>query len=677
MPTGEHARRRDVQGLRAVAVLAVIGDHVLQWPRAGFVGVDVFFVISGYLITGLLLREHDRSGRISFLGFYRRRFKRIVPAAVLVIAATIAAAAALTPGARLRSTTIDAAWALLFAGNWRFARQGTDYFQEGQVPSPLRHYWSLGVEEQFYLVWPWLMLALLAFAIGRLGWTRNRGHRLAGLVIAFGSLVSFAYAVKVSRDSPNWAYFTSFARIWELGAGAVVAVFAGRFVLRPGLARWLAWLGLAGVLVSLFVVDPGPSFPAPWGALPVLSAALLLATGGALPDRDLWPLTNRVSQYLGDTSYSLYLWHFPVAILLLALMDGETVRYQLVALVVIAAAAFLSFHLVEDPLRRATWWEAWRPLPALAPLHRRLVLLIAAVTVVSMGFTAVLASKVSPGANGDAPDGVTAALAVSADGHCLGAAAKTAACKGFSHGSMLHPLPRYVGVDLGGAFAPACWMNAGEAIKSCRIGRPSGLRVALVGDSHAASLLPALRLKAAAAGWSVDTFTGVGCRISTISYANCPAQADITKRLLTGLRYDVMITTASRGKSLDARAEAAASAAAWRPVLARGTRIVVVADNPEVAQETLLCVQRRGFDASDSCSTPRTRATALPDPMVLAAAIAKVPVVDLVSYFCDDRICPAVIGNVLVYRDAAGHVTASYMRTLAPYLVKAIKDALA
>jgi hypothetical protein len=295
---------------------------------------------------------------------------------------------------------------------------------------------------------------------------------------------------------------------------------------------------------------------------------------------------------------------------------------------------------------------------------------VAAAALAAFGVSGVLAAQVSAGVAGEAPDGVSAALARRTP--CLGAAALDPACA-TTRPDRLRPSPQHVGEDLGQAFDPACWMNPGDPLKTCRFGRSDGIKVALVGDSHAASLLPALRMEAADAGWRVDTFTGVGCRLSSTTYRNCTAQAAITQRLLSGERYDVVITTASRTKTLGATADAAAYLEGWRPVLARGTRFVVVADNPSAPQQTLLCVQRRGFRVDDRCGTPRTTATAAKDPMVLAAGLARVPVVDLLPYYCVADECPAVIGGVLVYRDAAGHVTASYMRTLAPYLVEGIQ----
>ena len=234
--------RRDIQGLRAFAVVAVVLDHLVDWPRGGFVGVDVFFVLSGFLITGLLLREHERTGRISFGDFYRRRVKRIVPAATIVIVATVVASWFVFTSARFGSTLGDAVYALLFAGNWRFALQSTDYFS-AQTTSPLQQYWSLGVEEQFYLVWPLLLLAVFA-VMARRGGTARQARKVVGAVLGVVVLASFAWALYETAAVPDRAYFSTFSRTWELGVGALLAVAAPLLARLPGHVRpVLSWTG--------------------------------------------------------------------------------------------------------------------------------------------------------------------------------------------------------------------------------------------------------------------------------------------------------------------------------------------------------------------------------------------------------------------------------------------------
>ena len=270
------APRRDIQGLRALAVVAVILDHLLGGPAGGFVGVDVFFVVSGFLITGHLLRSVERSGRISFADFYRRRVKRILPAALLVLAVTVVASYLLLTPARFATVLSDVLWAACFGANWHLIAVGTDYFQAAGPVSPIQHYWSLAVEEQFYLVWP-VVLLLLAVLARRM---RARLRLVAGAGLGLLTVLSFAWALAETAQEPTWAYFSTASRAWELGVGALLAVAAPAFERLPAALRpVLAWAGLAGILVALAVVRSNGGFPAPQAALPVLGAALVIVAG--------------------------------------------------------------------------------------------------------------------------------------------------------------------------------------------------------------------------------------------------------------------------------------------------------------------------------------------------------------------------------------------------------------
>ncbi|MBB5642382.1 peptidoglycan/LPS O-acetylase OafA/YrhL [Cryobacterium roopkundense] len=342
-----------------VAVVAVILDHLLGWPTGGFIGVDVFFVISGFLITGLLLRENATTGRISFPNFYRRRIRRILPVSTIVLVVTAIAAFLAFNSARAQAVFVDSLWSAFFAGNWRFASIGTDYFQSAGPVSPLQHYWSLAVEEQFYFIWPWLMIGIFVLARYR-GLTSRYSHALVGSALALIVLLSFVWSVWETATNPTVAYFSTFSRAWELGVGALIAVGSAQLALIPNWARpVLAWVGLVGILVAVFVIGADDGFPAPWAALPVFSAALVIAAGTGGELRFLWPLTNRVSTYLGDISYSLYLWHFPV-IVIGASLFGEGPVQQLLFAAVFLLASIYTFHLVEDPIRRSKWLESGR-----------------------------------------------------------------------------------------------------------------------------------------------------------------------------------------------------------------------------------------------------------------------------------------------------------------------------
>ena len=310
----ERARRADIQGLRALAVAGVIAAHLTGWPASGYLGVDVFFVVSGFVITGLLLRERDRTGRTRMRTFYARRARRILPLALLVLALTVAASAWAYSGPRLDEIRTDALWAALFAANWRFAAVGTDYFSLGQTPSPVQHFWSLGVEEQFYLVWPWLFAAAavvgMRVARNRVRATvARRQRRRRGRLAAVGRRPD-----RRRRDDRVLLHGDS-----GLGAGC----WAPRWPACPSavvrLPSWtrglLSWLGLAVVAASFAVLgDVTPPYPA--AVLPVVGALAVLLAGVGAPVRSAVLLTNPLSRYLGDISYGLYLWHFPLVVLL-------------------------------------------------------------------------------------------------------------------------------------------------------------------------------------------------------------------------------------------------------------------------------------------------------------------------------------------------------------------------
>lgn len=344
------APRRDIQGLRALAVLAVIGAHAAGWPAGGVLGVDVFFVISGFLITGMLLREARGSGRIRLAGFYARRARRLLPVALVVLIAVAIAGWFLFNRTRGEQTLWDAAWAAALASNWNFAAQGTDYFADTGAVSPLQHFWSLSFEEQFYLVWPVLLLLLLGI-VGR------RRIRLVAGAVAFAVVAaSFAWALVQTDTQATVAYFSTLTRAWELGVGALVAVLAPLLRRLPrGLGGALQWTGLAAIVASLVLIDPAAGgFPAPWAAAPVAATALVLAggVGGDARHRHLVPLSNPVAVFLGDASYSLYLWHFPVVVFAQVLLPASAARLWIVlgASLVLGVASYL---IVEQPLRYA------------------------------------------------------------------------------------------------------------------------------------------------------------------------------------------------------------------------------------------------------------------------------------------------------------------------------------
>ena len=352
---GERAgKRAEIQGLRMVAVMLVVVSHMFDGARGGLVGVDVFFVISGFLITGLLLKELQETSRLSLLGFYRRRIRRIVPAATLALVAITVAAYLLFASYRFKQTVIDAIWAFLFAANWRFASEGTNYLDANAPVSPVQHYWSLSVEEQFYFVWPGLIF-VIGVTTSR-GWIRGK-FALAACVMGVVVAASLAYALAESAHNPALAYFSSLARVWELGVGAVLAITASNFGRIPSRLRpFLLWTGLAAIGLGASIPSELGVFPIWQIAIAVVGAGMVIIAGTGETPRYSTILTNRLSVYLGDISYSLYLWHWPVILFVGVLLPGN-VYFRVPALLLMFGLAVAAYEFFENPIRHSNWLD--------------------------------------------------------------------------------------------------------------------------------------------------------------------------------------------------------------------------------------------------------------------------------------------------------------------------------
>jgi peptidoglycan/LPS O-acetylase OafA/YrhL len=400
--TAQRRFRPDIEGLRAVAVIAVVLSHASLGLPGGYVGVDVFFVISGFLITRQLFEEGNRRGKFSFAKFYARRARRILPAATVVTLATLAAAYFWAPPLRVAGIARDGLAAALFSVNWRLAAQGTNYFQASSPPSPFQHYWSLSVEEQFYLVWP-LLLAVLFLLF------RNRAHRTKALVVVLVLLIAASLwtSAYITHRSQPYAYFGTHTRVWELALGALLAVTADGLRRIPRvLAGVVGWLGLAGIVAACFVFDNNTAYPGTAAVLPVAGAGLIIAAGCGSAARfgpesllKIWPM-----RWTGKISYSLYLWHWPLLILLPdALGHPLAVRERVIAIAAAVVLSVATYFLIEQPFQHQQALVA-KPQRAFA-LATGLISASIAVAVILPGLITI------PGGSGTTSPALTAASA--------------------------------------------------------------------------------------------------------------------------------------------------------------------------------------------------------------------------------------------------------------------------
>lgn len=692
--------RKDIQGLRAVAVGVVVLDHMIKWPTGGYVGVDIFFVISGYLITGLLLREHERSGTISFVDFYRRRLRRITPVAVFVIACTIAAVFLVYGAGRAKSVLEDGVYSLFFAANWHFAAAGTDYMQARGPVSPLQHYWSLAVEEQFYLVWPVVIVIVLWWAAGCFELSRVRALRLLRLVLTVIAAGSFIYALWQSQAEPTWAYFSTLSRGWELGAGALLATFTARLLQIPATARpILAGVGLAGILGSAVLLDSHSVFPAPWGAVPVLATAAVIAAGtGREPALRFDVLSWMPMQYVGKISYSLYLWHFPVVTLASSFTSNPQSPWAMVAQVALMMMlSIASFHFIEDPIRKSNWLNDHGRSAKPSGSIRRLSSGWSKIVFVGLG-PACLALVVSIGvsslpANNQAHGsdaGNTTELATDPE-------LRAKQIRSSLDAQTWPTLSPTIDNLMSKAWVPewredSCHDVWEADLARCMYGDKDASKTAvLVGDSIAISYMPGLRAALAGSDWKIQSLTLQQCPAVEISvlkdegadgkapgYPECDRHHEWVNDYLAQLRPDMIVMSsvqetvlrlasgAERQDALGAWGEATRETLKGFGPLAQ--RVVLVGPPPKGA---VLPWCATTTSTPQDCVAVRTPEQTEMQSVELAAAATAGPnivSVDTTSWFCDaNNRCPSFVGNTPMFADG-GHLTENFSKMLGPVL---------
>ncbi|WP_343233474.1 acyltransferase family protein [Streptomonospora sp. PA3] len=664
----------EVQGLRAVAVALVLVYHVdHDLLPGGYVGVDVFFVISGFLITSLLLREARGSGRVALGAFYVRRIRRILPAAGLVLAVTGLVSLWALPSPRLAETARELVASAFYVENLFLADKSVDYLAAESAASPVQHYWSLAVEEQFYLLWP---LLFAGWAVLGLRGDRRLGGEGAVLAATGAVLVvSFGFSVVLTATEPQPAYFLPQTRMWELALGGVLAILLPRWGAGPLWVRWvLGWAGLAAIGWAAWTYSGATAFPGVAALVPVLGAAAVIAAG---ENGARWStyrlLAGRPARFGGDISYALYLWHWPVIVFALSMAESDSLP-PLWAVPVVAVSVLLAWGTkvaVEDPVRRYGWLRTGRAAGIFAVAAALLVALVGVGQYVrhqwlgSVEFDPV--QHVGPAAMGTSePEG--------------------------SPGVPIYPSPVVAGEDVPDTYEECGGASTLDTLDCVYGPAGAGTTVALVGDSHAAQWIPALRSIAEDRGWRLHVYAKSSCAytLTTLErngrdYTECVRWNEkVQHELTTQVRPDVVLTSSS------ANARAAGSATEsessldiavgmtrlWGPLEDSGSHVVAIRDTPRMAERLPECVSRHAGSLSECARAPED-AFANTDPQLLAARNdPDAAVVDLTDSLCTGDTCLPVIGNVLVYRDSH-HLTATYSRLLAPDLRHALDAALA
>jgi peptidoglycan/LPS O-acetylase OafA/YrhL len=646
--------RSDIEGLRGISILLVLLFHAgLPWTPGGFIGVDVFFVISGFLITGKLWRESQAAGGLDITRFYAWRIRRLLPAALVAVGLITLIGLLLAAPLNRSEMAADGAASALSLANMRFIGS-VDYFAPTSSPSPFLHFWSLSVEEQFYLVWPALIL-LLTWGGG------GRRRVIAALLAAV--LASFALSLWLTDASPARAFYLLPTRVWQLGAGGLLALLLVAGTSRR--AGLIAWLGLAAILFASVVLTPEMPYPG-LAALPPTLGAVALLYGGAAPSGPLRVLTSAPLRFLGKISYSLYLWHWPLLVLPVLWLERALSPIEVAAAVAASiAVAWLSWRFVEQPFRygaasrSATSWSAIRIGVAG----------ILVVTLFTQGFSAGLAAANStpqvPPTPSVSPSGSPATSPAPSDGPIA--------------------LPADLTPSLAAARDDEERLRGDGCLAFERVTTPpncvygvkeSAITIALVGDSHASHWFPAIEAIALERGWRLVTFVKVSCSFTTLAqrnlalkraYRECTAFNEATVARLTQIKPALTIIVNRRTfRPINEGITPALAGAAFGEMVARlpGATAILV-DTPDPGRDVPACLSKHPSDIRACLFTQDdadNREIGVAERV--AAEVSGAQLIDLTRSICAAWPCSPIAKSMLIYRDE-DHMTETFSRSLA------------
>ena len=657
----QHGYRADITGLRTVAVALVLLYHAgVPGFGGGFVGVDVFFVVSGFLITGLLVRELETTGRINLWQFYARRARRLLPASFVVLAfigSIVFIAPRWLPGLALpqiygRNISFDIQRSALYIVNWLFAERSVSYQSSDDFGSPVLHFWSLAVEEQFYAVWP-----LVVIAVGAL---TARSTRALGVVIAVVTAVSLVHSWQFSRTSPVEAYFVTTTRIWEMALGGLLAIAAPAMCGRLNqsetkrLRRLVTFgslpIGFGAITYGATQFSETTLYPGTAALIPTLGTVLILFVGALAPNGQRALGTSLLEiqpmQWLGDRSYSVYLWHWPALWLATAVLGPVGWRFSLLVVAASILPAAASYRWIEMPIRHGVRFSG-RSVAAIGGA--------ALLTVSGYALGAILLFTTTNISNNPVdPEPITTEVA----GVQLVA-------------DDIVPALANLEQDLPAGYETGCFGSPNRAdIADCAVGSANAeTTIVAVGNSHLAHWAPALDDIADRRNWRIIYVHREGCRV--VSRSNDSAQCDAWRsqvfasmgQLVTDTQASAILVTPQQAQpQVDAAESARLYTAAYDELSSHGVPLIAIAPTPEGPVVGVDCPTTLVSDLS-ACAADREAALAHAAPIETAATNAGAHVVDMTKFFCDESWCPAVINDIYVRRDSA-HLTRTYAAAL-------------
>ncbi|CAB4875692.1 unannotated protein [freshwater metagenome] len=609
-----------IQGLRALAAILVTLFHA-KWVSGGFIGVDIFYVISGFLITGLLVREIDRTGTINFKQFYSRRFKRLLPTSFFILAVTAIVSWLLIPATMRSSLGRDIIAASLYISNYLFAWWQADYQNLDATPSPVIHYWSLAVEEQFYLLWP--LLILIFFSIAK----RVKKRSVITFLVATFSLLSFIFSLYQTETSPIWAFYSLPTRAWELGLGALL-------VLVPAFKtkKLVGLVGFTLILISAFLYNETTAFPGIKAVLPVLGTFLLIASINSWPPFLDDVANSRLFQWLGNISYPLYLWHWPLLVLPSTYLARPLAIYErIIAILFTIVLADLTHRYVEDPMRRYSAAPSW--------IYKRAAILTIVSVLLGTAISLTTSDKFDiSGVKGSVSLAEIKALPIIYKDGCHATYADSVSGK-----------CEYADIN-------------------------SSKTMVLYGDSHAAQWFPALVEIASRSGYKLISLTKSACSSVDVirldqgafKMSRCAKWRDNSIKRIQKIKPDILIMSSFQ---YFGQPPAFKNRLVWwndgqrkllNDVKDSSRHLIYITDTPHPARDIPACLASNPISMCNT--TMRSEDLSIPG----------FTVIDPNSWLCSD-VCTAVKDGVVVYRDAS-HISMDIAISLIPLLTQALRD---
>jgi len=609
-----------IQGLRALAALLVTLFHA-KWVNGGFIGVDIFYVISGFLITGLLLREIERTGTINFKVFYARRFKRLLPTSFFVLALTAIFSWMLVPPTMRSSLGRDVIAASLYVSNYLFAWWQADYQNLDATPSPVIHYWSLAVEEQFYLVWPLLILVFFMAA------TKLKLKKVLTLLVAGVTALSLVFSIYQTETSPIWAFYSLPTRAWELGLGALL-------VLLPPVRtkKLVGLLGFIFIIVSAFIFGETTAFPGLNAVLPVMGTVMLIATINTWPPFLNDVANSRLFQWLGEISYPLYLWHWPLLVLPSTYFARPLEVYErILAIIATIVLADLTHRFIEEPFRKT------KTIPTLVFKRSGVITLVS----VLIGTVIIFSSSDKIDVSG------------------INGAVSLAQIKA-------RPL----------VYDDGCHANYAQTNSDkCEYAdKKSQKTMVLYGDSHAAQWFPALIEIASRSGYKLISLTKSACpAVDTVrldqggfKMSRCKQWRINSIKRIQDINPDVLIMSSFQYFAQPPRFT---DREKWwndgqRKLLTEvknvSPHLIYLTDTPHPLRDIPACLAN--YSISKCNTTQRSE----------NLSISGFNIINPNPWLCS-RVCPAVKDGVVAYRDAS-HISVDIAIALIPRLTQALRD---